>query len=70
MISFTYLIYIVLYEGGIWVGSVYLVGWKGWNPWWILLAALLSAGAFKPSSWAEMLRPAPTHAGGADARGD
>jgi len=25
-------------------GTVWLIGWQGWNPWWIVLAIILTAG--------------------------
>ena len=50
----TYLVYIILWEGFILGGTVYLVGWMGWNPAWIILALILSAGAYTPSRWAKI----------------
>ena len=54
MKSLTYLIYIILWEGFVLGGTVYLVGWMGWNPAWIILALILSASAYTPSKWAKI----------------
>jgi hypothetical protein len=42
------MIYIVLYEALILGGCSYIVFWKDQNPWWFLLAVLLSMSAYKP----------------------
>ena len=28
----------------LWGGTVYLVGWHGWSPWWFMLTLLVSEG--------------------------
>lgn len=47
----TYLIYILLYEGLVLGGTGYAVFALGHSGWWFLLAALFSAGAYRPETW-------------------
>ena len=51
MLAFTYLAYILIYEGLVLGGCAYLVFAKQASPWWFVLAVLLSAGAYKPKQW-------------------
>lgn len=47
----TYLIYILIYETLVIGGAGYAVFVLGHSGWWFLLAALLSAGAYRPQAW-------------------
>ncbi len=51
MLAFTYLAYIVFYEGLMLGGCAYLVFVEQASPWWFVLAVLLSAAAYKPRQW-------------------
>ena len=51
MRALTYLIYIVLWEGMIIVGAGYVVFVLDYSGWWFALALLLSASAYKPTTW-------------------
>lgn len=51
MKAFTYLLYIVLYEALVIGGTGYVVFVLGCSGWWFLLAALFSAGAYRPEAW-------------------
>ena len=47
-----YLLYCLLWDGGILGGCAYLVFWRGASGWWFLLAMLfVSAGGFRTASW-------------------
>lgn len=59
MKAVTYLIYIIVYEFLCLGGCAYLVFWKNANPWWFVLACMLSAGAYKPESWAKLIDRKP-----------
>ena len=51
MKAITYLIYIIFWEGLTIGGCSYIVFFKGENPYWFILAILLSISCFKPASW-------------------
>lgn len=53
-ITITYMIYIILYESLIIGGFGYVVFWRGENPWWMLLAVLLSSAAYSPKKWKKL----------------
>ena len=53
-IAITYMIYIILWEALIIGGFGYVVFGLNRSGWWMLLAVLLSASAYKPKSWREL----------------
>jgi len=53
----TYLIYIILWESAVLGGFGYVVFFMGASGWWMLLAMVLSAGAYRPESWIYGERP-------------
>jgi hypothetical protein len=48
---FTYLVYIVLWEGLIFGGAGYAVFWLGHSAWWILAALFVGGCAYSPMKW-------------------
>ncbi len=48
---FTYLLYILLYEGLIIGGCGYAVFVLNFSGWWFLLACMLSSAAYSPGKW-------------------
>ena len=51
----TYLIYIIIWEAMVLGGFGYVVFGLGKSGWWMLLAVLMSASAYKPESWKQLL---------------
>lgn len=51
MKSWTYLIYIVFWDGMIFGGTGYAVFWLNHSGWWFLLALLLGWMAYSPLKW-------------------
>ena len=51
----TYLIYIITWEAMAFGGFGYVVFGLGKSGWWMLLAVLMSASAYKPESWRKLL---------------
>lgn len=51
----TYLIYIIIWEAMVFGGFGYVVFGLGKSEWWMLLAVLMSANAYKPESWKKLL---------------
>jgi hypothetical protein len=43
-----FVIYTILYKSLIWIGFGYVVFVLGYSGWWLLLAAMLSGGQYKP----------------------
>ena len=39
------IIYAMAYNLALLGGTVYLVGWHGWSPWWFALTLLILAGS-------------------------
>lgn len=52
--AITYVIYIILWEALIIGGFGYVVFVLNRSGWWMLLAVLLSAFAYKPESWRKL----------------
>lgn len=38
--------FMLLFDSAIIAGTVWLIGWQGWNPWWMALAMLLVGGSW------------------------
>lgn len=53
-ITITYMVYIILYNSLIVGGFGYVVFWRGENPWWMLLAFLLSNATYSPKKWKKL----------------
>ena len=53
-IAITYMIYIILWEALVIGGFGYVVFVLNRSGWWMLLAVLLSASAYKPKSWRKL----------------
>jgi nitrate reductase NapE component len=53
-IAITYMIYIILWEALVIGGFGYAVFVLNRSGWWMLLAVLLSASAYKPKSWRKL----------------
>jgi hypothetical protein len=53
-IAITYMIYIIAWETLIIGGFGYVVFELNRSGWWMLLAVLLSASAYKPESWRKL----------------
>ena len=51
----TYLIYIIFWESLVLGGGVYLIFFKGHSGWWIIIVLMLSAAAYKPQSWNQLI---------------
>lgn len=51
MREITYLIYIIFWEGMLFIGTGYIVFWLDYSGWWFLLAVFLGAGAYSPLKW-------------------
>tara|TARA_R110002074_G_scaffold316844_2_gene487319 strand:- start:1236 stop:1502 length:267 start_codon:yes stop_codon:yes gene_type:complete len=54
-IVITYMIYIILWEALIVGGFGYVVFVLNRSGWWMLLAVLMSAAAYKPISWRKLM---------------
>lgn len=54
-IIISYLIYIIFWETLIIVGTAYVVFWLNYSPWWWLLGVFLSASAYKPGRWRDLI---------------
>lgn len=52
----TYLIYIIIWEAMVLGGFGYVVFVLGKSGWWMLLAVLMSASAYKPKRWGKLLK--------------
>lgn len=48
---FTYLVYIVLWEGFIIGGGAYVVFVLDRSPWWLAAALIVATMAYKPQNW-------------------
>ena len=59
LIPVTYMIYIILWEALVIGGFGYVVFVLNYSAWWMLLAVILSAGAYKPKSWRNLLTKQP-----------
>ena len=51
----TYLVYIIIWEAMVLGGFGYVVFGLDKSGWWMLLAVLMSASAYKPKSWSQLL---------------
>lgn len=49
--ALTYLIYILAWQGLVWIGGFYLMLEHGWSLWWVILMVYLSICAYKPKDW-------------------
>lgn len=47
----TYLVYILVWEVLLWVGTAYIVFWLGNSGWWFILTILMSQCAYSPYEW-------------------
>lgn len=56
LIVITYLIYIITWETIVLGGFGYIVFGLGKDAAWMILAVLLSASAYKPDKWAQLLQ--------------
>lgn len=54
-ILITYLIYVILYESLIILGTAYVVFGLHYSGWWWALAVAFSSGCYKPSEWNRLL---------------
>ena len=50
----TFLIYILIWDVGLLVGTSYLVFWKNQSAWWFLPAVILCTISYKPKHWREL----------------
>lgn len=48
MIAIIYM-FMLVFDLAVVAGAVWLIGWNGWSPWWMLMAALVMLGS-SPSS--------------------
>lgn len=35
----------LVFDAAVLAGTVYLIGWKEWSPWWMVLAVFMCAGS-------------------------
>jgi len=52
----SYLIYLIFWEVFVLGGFTYLVFFKDANPWWMLLAVVLSGAALSPETWSALYK--------------
>lgn len=55
----TFMLYIVIWDIGLLVGTAYLIWWKGASGWWFVPAFILCGMSYKPKHWRELWQPSP-----------
>lgn len=50
-LAVSWLLYIVIWDGGIIAGCAYIVFGLGHSGWWFVLAVFLCTTSFKPHTW-------------------
>lgn len=56
-VSASYLLYVILWDGGLIVGTGYLVVVQDHSPWWFVLTLIICSCGFKPWQWGSLFDP-------------